>query len=91
MCGELVDVLKTKLAEFPGRNTVLYPETSGNIRSGLRRWFLKSSCCVSSFGGIPWFVSLKKHRLGFSPGLEDANGVYIIISSFSVRSCLALA
>lgn len=36
-CGELVDVLKMKLAEFPGMNTVLRPEMLGNMRSGFVR------------------------------------------------------
>jgi hypothetical protein len=37
MCGELFAVLKIKLEEAPGMNTVLNPEISDKTRNGLLR------------------------------------------------------
>jgi hypothetical protein len=76
MCGELFAVLKTKLEEGPGMNTVLNPEISDKTRNGLmRRW--SSVCEVSPeiFFGRTWLASRKncKQRDDSSSGFDSIN------------------
>ena len=86
MCGELVDVLTTKLADCPGKNSVLYPPTSGSTRIGLGRSCSSSGPLAPTFPGeMWWFVSFKnRRRCGLAPGTRK--GLYIAMSSFSVRN-----